>query len=171
MAQAEEVSRECAISVLDRLFRGRSLTGFHFLTCFRLQFEYVSGSRFAGDDAPSELIVESLAEPWINGRDQWDDKVSSVPSSVTEPSDPVLAYELARLRWTTDTEVAHVSGDEIELVFSLRNGETITFPQFSEDEFAFLATDDPDETKAKLSICCVDGTFYARGVEPLLNHQ
>ena len=169
MAQAKEVSRESAISVLDRLFRGRSLSGFHLLTNFRLHFEPVSDSRFAGDDAPSELIVESLAGPWINGKDQWDEKVSNVPSSTVEQSDPVLAYELARLRWTADTEVADVSGDEFELVFSLKNGETITFPQLSEDEFAFLATDNPDETRSKLSVCCVDGIFYIKGAEFLLD--
>lgn len=82
-----------------------------------------------------------------------------------------MAYELARLRWTENSEVADIFVDEDKVVFKLKNQETITFSMYSEDEFAFLATDDADVTKSKLSICCDQGAFYARGLDRLPNDR
>lgn len=167
MGQAKVVSREDAIQALNRLFVGRSLSYFCFGTYFRLHFGHYAVAPGSRPPPPFEVIVDVLGDFWINDKADWEGKVADVPSSVVEPSEPIMAYELARLRWTQDSDVIDVSGDDEKIVFTLKNRETINFSMFGGDEFAFLATDDADETKGELSICCDQGVLYARGLDLL----
>ena len=171
LSQAKVVSREHGIQALNRLFVGRSLVYICFGTHFRIHFGHCAVASGSRPLPPLEVIVDILGDFWINDKDGWTRKVADVPSSVVEPSEPVMAYELARLRWTQDSEDISVTGDDERIVFTLMNRETINFSMFSEDEFAFLATDDADETKGELSICCDRGIFYARGLDLLADDR
>ena len=167
MSQAKEISRESAIEALNRLFVGRGLVNISFGTSFRLLFGHYNVAPGNRPSPPLEVVVDVLGAFWINDRGDWNRKIAEVPSSVVEPSEPVMAYELARLRWTEDSEVVGVTGDHERVVFTLKNQEAISFSMFSEDEFAFLAADDADERQSRLSICCDRGIFFGRGLELL----
>ncbi|MEQ9607364.1 MAG: hypothetical protein RLN99_06820 [Kiloniellaceae bacterium] len=148
---------------MTKLLFGKRLAHFHVGHFFTLYFGNFGG----GPERPSPPVEVAVcvSELWINHKKEWDQKVSDVPSSVVEPTVPVKAYELARLCWIDDTDVVCVSKDTACVTIKLKNGEMINVALQSEDEFAFMLSDDPDERKSRFSICCVDGDFYARGLD------
>jgi len=164
MAQAKHVTEVEAVDALNKLLFGKQLSHFHFGHQFQLYFgNYVDGP--ARPTPPIEVVVCIYSEFWINDKREWNKKVAGVPSSVVEPTAPVLAYELARLCWIAGSSVSQVANSQRNTVFTLENGETINIPVFSEDEFAFLVSDNADETRCSFSVCCVDGDFYTNSVE------
>jgi hypothetical protein len=167
VGQAKEMPPRDAVEALNKLLFGKRLAHFHVGHQFSLYF----GNYMGGPDrpAPPVEVVCVCSDFWINDKRKWAEMVAGVPSSITEPAVPIKAYELARLCWIADTEVVRVTKDATQIILTLKNGETISIPDFGEDEFAFLLSDDTSETRSSFSVCCVDGDFYARGIEFLSN--
>ena len=164
--QANEVPPSDAIEALNKLLLGKRLAHFH----VGLQFTLYFGNYVGGPDRPIppiEVAVSIDSDFWINDKSEWDKKIAGVSPSVVEPDIPIKAYELARLCWVDDTEVIRIAEDAKRVIVTLKNGETISISEQSEEyaEFAFLVGDDVDETRSTFSICCIDGVFFTSRID------
>jgi len=99
------------IKLLSQYLKGRFMSSFKFDNYFTLNFhaDYNISSSF-----PLDIELTIMSEWWFGVKDDWDKNVLKYGKGV-EPSEPILAYELALLRWSDNPYISEV-GYETNLI-------------------------------------------------------
>lgn len=146
--------------ILKDLLVGMYLTEFGFHTSFVLKF-----SRNDTNDVHSvkELSLQILSDWWFNSKCEWDTRVKNMTlgETLVEPEEPVLAYDLARLRWSEGTQIESVEFSRSKLLLYFKNGEYISILNNSEEDYDWTLNETNfDEKEKPYSIICEAGTLH-----------
>jgi len=128
-----EESKLC-IEVLKKFLIGRFMTSFLFNQFFTLEF-------YKDQNTQSDAVyiqLQILGDWWFGNKHEWDTKVNKYGKGV-EPEEPILAYELALLRWSDGSNIVDIVDQIDNIAILLENKNTIHISKKSyEDEYAFV---------------------------------
>jgi hypothetical protein len=113
-------------------------------------------------ELPSTMDLLPEGDWWFGDRADWRDRVSRfVPAGLVEPNEPLLAYELACLRWTDGADVLDVALAEEVVTISFRNGARMSIEnaEVQGDPGWVLRESGVLESHTNWSVAC-DGTEY-----------
>jgi hypothetical protein len=130
-----ELTLEEAAEAAEALFASTMFSGFRFDTGFTLYFWREGPAELKGQPLPHELRLEVDSPIAIEDGQSWEERMAALaPRDAAQPDAPVVAYELARLRWVEGSEVARAELNERELAITLRCGARISIACSAERE-------------------------------------
>ncbi len=117
--------------VVGLMLEGTVLDKFTFHTGFELTF-----SRISNEDNVLPIIIKLNIETkwWFGEFDEWNQKVKNCTEklNIVEPDEPVLAFELAVLRWSEESMVEKVSIEKDYTTLTFSCGKSITLQNYDE---------------------------------------
>lgn len=105
--------------LISSVFLNANFNGFSFDQFFLLKFFHESPISI-NDKLVREVEIFIESDIYFDELCNWDDYISSFPpNSSSEPSEPVIAFELASIRWSNNFKVRDVdiTNDEVRLHF------------------------------------------------------
>ena len=154
-----------AVRIAAALLEGAGFGSFSFGTNFVLRFARSGPGDFEGRTLPAEIELWIGADWWFDERGDWDAKVARMaPANAVEPDEPVLAYELAALRWAEGSEIRSVVLSASSLRLEFVSGRVITVRNSSDDgDRAWTVTSLEHGTTPPLwSVTAEDGALFVR---------
>jgi hypothetical protein len=162
-AKTKEVSIVRAQEVAEMMLVGAGFSGFAFDCGFRLWFtrDSVSVQGAGGNPSEIELTIEST---WrIGDRASWEAKVKLLaPPDAVEPEEPVQAFALALMRWSTGSKITSASLSDDELRLNLDGGTTLVIASQSEGLAWQIGVRGVPEYEAEWLVSSADGAYYVR---------
>lgn len=148
--------------LIKALFNNLAFGGFSFDMFFTLRFYRNGEGQFKDKTLPREIEIQILSEWWFGKKNEWVRRVKQLTTyKLVEPDEPVLAYELACIRWTEGSEVTLIDFDNDTMIIHFRCGKSIVITLESEDDYAWIIQEtNNSEPRINLSIVCNDGEFY-----------
>jgi hypothetical protein len=168
MLRTIDCRAEDAGELLALLLTDAALTGFAFETSFTLWFSRDECDDPHDERTPWKLELRLLGDWWFGDRDAWAGRVSRLaPSDATEPSEPVLAYDLAHLRWSEGASVERITLEVNALRVHFANGVTLVAScEETGDEVAWsLSEYGIPESEWRWLVSCRDHCFFCRRPE------
>ncbi len=112
-------------NVANILLEGAAFCSFSFGCNFSLSFEC---KRREDVNLPFSICLSIEGDWWFGDENEWKRTVSEMTANrnCIEPEEPVLAFQLAALRWSSGSTISHVnlSADKLEIQFA--SGQCIT---------------------------------------------
>ena len=150
-----------ASALVGRFLRDAGFAGFIFDTGFTLVFDRGGG----GPDGPSRVRLQVDAGISVGDHDSWTRLVEQMaPQGHVEPDEPVLAFELARIRWTSGSEVESWCLQNESLTINMRSGDVLHIECSTDDPGRSwtLQEDGVTEANSRWSLVAEAGQFFGR---------
>lgn len=150
-------------NILNVLLEGAGLDAFIFHTNFQLKFCCENRKKFNGKDIPMQINLSISSDWWFGDKKEWDKIVDKLTNgfNFVEQDEPVLAFELAALRWTDGSVINSVdlSSEKLELKFEC--GASITIMNHTEMDYAWEIYEEKfNDYNNRWSVLCEDGKIY-----------
>lgn len=159
-----ELNRDKALKLIHALLHNTYFEGFKFDTSFTLRFSRDSSAHFGGHALPMRIEFHILNDWWFYSHEEWQKRLIQFPHiESAEPDEPVLAFELANLRWIKESAVDSVSLNDGRLLISFKNGKKITVScEPTEGESWILCEYGIGETNWEWSVVCENREFFVK---------
>ena len=121
---------------------------------------------YKNNTLPQEFEIRILSDWWFNNKDEWISRVKQLTTyDLVEPDEPVLAYELACIRWNDGSEVDEVKFNNNNMIIIFRSGKTISISLESADDYAWIIEETQiSKNKESWSIICDNGEIFDKKV-------
>ena len=110
-----------------------------------------------------QINLSISSDWWFGDKKEWDKIVDKLTNgfNFVEQDEPVLAFELAALRWTDGSVINSVdlSSEKLELKFEC--GASITIMNHTEMDYAWEIYEEKfNDYNNRWSVLCEDGKIY-----------
>lgn len=164
---SDKVKNNCNESekLICTLFHDTGFSGFTFHTSFVLRFSRNKPTEYNGYILPMELEISILSKWWFGSRDEWEAKVKQLTLNreLVEPDEPVLAYELACLRWMNGSEVDEVEFFDRIMQITFKSGAKICISSENDMNYSWVISGcNTNKPSKEWTITCENDDFIVQ---------
>ena len=150
--------------LVKSLFFDTAFGGFSFDMFFTLKFYRCSPASYNNNPLPQEIEIRILSNWWFDTKESWAARVNQLTTyDLVEPEEPILAYELACIRWMEGSEIEDVNLVDDRMTLLFRSGKSISISLESSDDYAWVIQETMTcEKEVSWSLVCDNEEFFVK---------